>query len=141
MRYSPVHLAQSARWPSRRLVPCCLVPHGASNWLTWELPPGFLKSHPWIARNQRHACLVVAEWRDVSLGLLAPMNLHAFGPCFHSIMPSLREPDFLPRIRVQAAPTPHAGMDAIGSDNPPRFQYRIAKDGAIIGQAGDGCVP
>src|SRR6266851_6662500 len=106
-----------------------------------KLPPGLLKTHSRIARNQRHACLVVAEWRDVSLRLLAPMNLHAIGPRLHSIVSSLREPDFLPRICAEADPTPHAGVDSIGSDDPPRLHYRTAKDGSIIGQAGDRCVP
>jgi hypothetical protein len=42
---------------------------------------------------------------------------------------------------MQADPTPHPGVDSIGSNDPPRFHCRTAKDGAITGQAGDRGVP
>src|SRR2546422_8478220 len=109
MRNSPGKPDAICASPSRHLVPYCLVPHGAKNWLTWESPSRPPQDAFADRAKSAPRMLIVTEWRDISLRLLAPMNLHAIGPRLHSIVSSLREPDFVPCICAEADPTPHAG--------------------------------
>src|SRR5438552_4568429 len=69
------------------------------------------------------------------------MNFHAIGPHFPAKVLSLCKPFFSPRWPIQSDPTPHAGVDSIGADDPFCLEDRIAKDDAVGAQTSDWRVP
>jgi len=56
-------------------------------------------------------------------------------------MPSLCESDISSQTRIQAAPTPHPGVNSIRADNPLRREHLSCQERTILGKAGHRRVP